>query len=112
MAGLCMKKKLLRSKCDAKVVKNMYLDQNGRVLQFFKIAHLRVDFPKCWHGISLETAQPFMRHKIIKQFIMTLIMTMRALILAIHHSQKLWVNNTTNLKVKQQRNGQNQSKRY
>lgn len=106
MAGLCMKKKLLRSKCDAKVVKNMDLDQNGRVLQFFKIAHLRVDFPKCWHGISMETAQPFMRRKIIKQ----LIMTMRALILAIHYSQKL--NNTTNLKVKQQRNGQNQSKRY
>jgi len=110
MAGLCMKKKLLRSKCDAKVVKNMDLDQNGRVLQFFKIAHLRVDFPKCWHGISMETAQPFMRRKIIKQFIMTLIMTMRALILAIHHSQKL--NNTTNRKVKQQRNGQNHSKRY
>lgn len=112
MAGLCMKKKLLRSKCDAKVVKNMDLDQNGRVLQFFKIAHLRVDlnFPKCWHGISMETAQPFTRRKIIKQFIMTLIMTMRALIFAIHHSQKL--NNTTNLKVKQQRNGQNQSKRY
>ena len=56
MAGLCMKKKLLWSKCDAKVVKNMDLDQNGRVLQFFKIAHLRVDFPKCWHGISMETA--------------------------------------------------------
>ena len=86
----------------------MDLDQNGRVLQFFKIAHLRVDFPKCWHGISMETAQPFMRPKIMKQFIMT----MRALILAIHHSQKLAVNNTTNLKVKQQRNGQNQSKRY
>ena len=31
-----MKKKLLRNKCDAKVVKNMDLDQNGRVLQFFK----------------------------------------------------------------------------
>ena len=105
-----MKKKLLRSKCDAKVVKNMDLDQNGRVLQFFKIAHLRVDFPKCWHGISMETALLFMRRKIIKQFMMTLIMTMRALILAIHYSQKL--NNTTDLKVKQQRNGQNQSKRY
>ena len=35
-----MKKKLLRNECDAKVVKNMDLDQNGRVLQVFKILEL------------------------------------------------------------------------